>query len=157
MAIALYFCSFLKEISHFPTWFALQTPGDLAFPPPLLPPSFSGVDLAAQGRVILVYPLLVATLAPRRRLQFDLSITRGGFARASAAKVRSLFEGKNRDYVLFLTKFINFIPVVAIDCSTGAINNLEQWSSKNVCLSKFSKRIAKVRLNEKETKLHTWK
>lgn len=88
------FVFFFKEISHFPTRFAPQTPGDLAFPPPLLLPSFSRVDVAARRRVVLVYPSLVATLAPRRRLQFDLSITRGGFARASAANVRSLFEGE---------------------------------------------------------------
>lgn len=60
-----------------------------------------GLNVATRRRVILVCPSLVATLAPRRRLQSDLSITRGGFARVSAAKVRPLSEKKNRDSVLF--------------------------------------------------------
>lgn len=53
-----------------------------------------GLNVATRRRVILVCPSLAATLAPRRRLQSDLSITRGGFARASAAKVRPLSTKK---------------------------------------------------------------
>lgn len=52
-----------------------------------------GGDDSALARV-------AATLAPRRRLQSEPSITRGGFARASPAKVRLLFEERERDSVL---------------------------------------------------------
>jgi len=52
-------------------------------------------------------------LAPRRRLQSDLSITRGGFARASAAKVRPLSEEKDRDSVLSRAKLADSTPNVA--------------------------------------------
>lgn len=41
---------------------------------------------------------VVATLAPRRRLQSEPSITRGGFARASPAKVRLLFEEREKRF-----------------------------------------------------------
>jgi hypothetical protein len=86
--------------------------------------------------VILIYPSFAATLAPRRRLQSDLSITRGGFARASAAKVRSLSEEKHRDSVLSSAKLVDSTPDVAWHVRSA-------WSKIPVDLRRFVERFSK--------------
>jgi len=103
----------------------------------------------------LVCPSLVATLAPRQRLQSDLSITRGGFARASAAKVRPLFKKKKIEIPsCFWPIPADFIPVVASRRSTGAIKNLERRSSRHVDRRVAEANYEECVFNERETNLN---
>lgn len=80
-----------------------------------------GGDDSALARV-------AATLAPRRRLQSEPSITRGGFARASPAKVRLLFEERERDSVLAIPP--RFQPLFHATPRNTPRNNRPTVSSK---------------------------